>query len=184
MPIATAAAKFKPSHRNGFTLVELIVAMVLIAIAMLGITYSLSFGLKYQSHGLSQAQAVALAQAYLDEMLGQKFDANTPTGGVPPCHPSTIACAPASSFGGAGPRAAFTSINDYHGLDESPPLDMDGNPMSGYNGYRVQVEVRYADAAEQSVLGLDAPTDAKLLQVRVGMPDGTNLVVAAYRGNF
>ncbi len=186
MPTVKPASSRAPATRTslGFTLVELIVAMVLIAIAMLGITYSLSYGLRYQSHGLSQAQSVALAQAYLDEMLGQKFDANTPVGGMPPCHPDTLSCAAADTFGASGPRAAFTSINDYDGLDESPPLDIDGNPRSGYNGYRVRVAVRYASAAEQSEFALDASEDAKVMQVRVSDPSGSELVLAAYRGNF
>ena len=45
---------------SGFTLVELIVTMMLVSIAVLGISYALSFAFTHQSDGLWQAKAVAL----------------------------------------------------------------------------------------------------------------------------
>ena len=68
---------------DGFTLVELVVTMVVISIAVLGISYALSFAFSRQSDGLWQAKSVALAESYLEEIMARRYDEVTPLGGVP-----------------------------------------------------------------------------------------------------
>ncbi|MAT84972.1 MAG: hypothetical protein CMD39_11865, partial [Gammaproteobacteria bacterium] len=82
------------------------------------------------------------------------------------------------------PRAQFDDVDDYHGLDEQPPLDADGNPRAEYARYRVQVRVAYPDAAQQAALGLDDATDAKLITVDVMPPGESVMSFRVVRGNY
>ncbi|MEZ5561265.1 MAG: prepilin-type N-terminal cleavage/methylation domain-containing protein [Pseudomonadales bacterium] len=170
------------SRPAGFTLVELIVTLMLISIAVLGITYALSFAFARQSDGLWQSKAVALAESYFEEIMARRFDESAPLGGVPPCSPVTTACGPIGLEG--EPRAQFDDVDDYDGLDEQPPLDGDGNPRLEYAGYRVQVSVSYLDAAQVAALGLDEVSDAKRIAVTVTPPGQGPMRFTALRGNF
>lgn len=166
----------------GFTLVELVVTMVVISVAVLGISQALAFALSRQSDGLWQAKAVALAQSYVDEIVSRRYDEASPVGGVPPCAPAAIACTPVGPDGES--RSGFDDVDDYDGLDEQPPLDVEGNPRSEYAGYRVQVSVAYVDAAQASALGLDDTSDAKLITVSVTPPGQATLAFPIVRGNY
>lgn len=167
---------------SGFTLVELILTMLVISIAVLAITNSLSFAFRNQSDGLRQMRALSVAQAYLQEIHAKRFDEATPVGGIPACSPSTSAC---SSIGPDGEgRGSFDDIDDYDGVDDQPPLDISGAPMEGVDGYRVQVEVSYLTGGQVAALGLDDATDGKLISVTVSEPGGDSLTFSQFRGNY
>lgn len=172
-------------HASGFTLVELVVTMVLISIAVLGITQALAFALSHQSDGLWQAKSVALAESYIEAIMARRYDETTPVGGVPPCSPSTTACTAPASLGSDGEtRDQFDDVDDYHGVDDQPPLDADGNPRTEYSAYRVQVGVTYADAGQIAQYGLDDATDAKVVVVDVTAPGGDTMSFPVVRGNY
>lgn len=168
---------------SGFTLVELIITMAVISVAVLGITYALSFAFAHQSDGLWQAKSVALAESYLEEILSRRYDESTPLGGVPPCSAATAACSSVLGADGES-RAEFDDVDDFDGVNDLPPLDADGLPRPQYATYRVQVSVAYASAAQVAALGLDNPQDAKLINVTVTPPGGTPLDFPVLRGNF
>jgi hypothetical protein len=60
---------------------------------------------------------------------------------------------PANPLGpdGEANRWAFNDVDDFDGLDENPPYDVQGNPMDGEGGrpnflqYRRTVSIEYAD---------------------------------------
>ena len=167
---------------SGFTLVELIVTMMLVSIAVLGISYALSFAFSHSSDGLWQAKSVVLAESYIEEIVARRYDEATPLGGVPPCSPTTVAC---SAIGVDGEvRSEFDDVDDYDGVDDLPPVDVDGNPRAGYAGFRVQVSVAYADAAQIAGLGLDDATDAKIVMVTVTPPEMSDMNFPMLRGNY
>jgi MSHA pilin protein MshD len=181
MPAAERQARLQ-RRSAGFTLVELVVTLMVISIAVLGISQALAFALSRQSDGLWQARAVALAQAYVEEIMARRYDEAAPVGGVPPCAPGAAAC---SSIGPDGEsRDAFDDVDDYHGLDEQPPRDATGQPRTGYAGWRAQVAVRYLDAAQVAALGADHPSDGKLVTVTVSPPGQTPLSFSVLRGNY
>ena len=63
----------EPSRRSaGFTLVEAIVAMVIMSIAVLGVTYAVGFGARAQAVGGTQTRTVELAQAYFEEIAARQ----------------------------------------------------------------------------------------------------------------
>ncbi len=169
---------------QGFTLVEMIVTILIIAIASVGITSSLSFALRHQSDGIWRTKAIALAEAYAEEIMARRFDENTPIGGLPPCSATTVPCSADADFDDGETRANFDDVDDYHNLNEAPPVDAMGIARSGYNNYRVQIQVAYASAAQVVALGLTQPTDAKVVTLWVTPPGQPRLEYNLVRGNF
>ncbi len=153
---------------------------------MLAIGQALSFAFARQSDGLWQAKAVALAQSYVEEIKARRYDEAAPVGGVPPCAPAALPpAAPCSAVGADGEtRSQFDDVDDYHGLDEQPPMDAEGNPRSEYARYRVQVSVAYVDAGQIAALGLDDATDAKLITVDVTPPGEAVMSFRLLRANY
>ena len=171
-----------PVVEHGFSLVELVVTMLVISIAVLGITSALSFGLRHQSDGLWQAKSLALIDSYVEEILSRRFDEASPPGGVPPC--DGVTCSDAASFDDGETRAEYDDVDDYDGLVENPPRWIDGTVRAGYDGYAVSIQVRYPTAAEVTTLGLGSAIDAKLITVNVAPPGLNTLSVGVVKTNF
>jgi MSHA pilin protein MshD len=119
----------------------------------------------------------------MEEILARRFDEATPLGGVPACDPSGTPCSSIGVDAGES-RALFDDVDDYDGVDDSPPQNAEGVDRLNYAGYRVRVSVAYADAAEQTAYGLDGASDAKPITVTVSHPTGSALVFSAYKGNY
>jgi MSHA pilin protein MshD len=180
--LATVSRAGCRARSAGATLVELIITIVIMAIVLVTIASTLSYSAGRSADLLFQVKMVELGQAYLEEILTKRFDENSPAGGVPACAPATVACGAVGVEGET--RILFDDVDDYNGLNESPPLDPDGNVRQQYVGYRVVVAVSYVTPALQAAYGLDGVTDAKYIQVTVSAPTGNPLVFAAYKGNF
>lgn len=188
-------------RQQGITIIELVISIAILAIALTSVTLLLSGGLRRSSDTLLEVRAVALGQAYLDEILGKRFDENTRDSGIPPCRNSTGSPRLCSSV--LGPetgetRSSYDDVDDYNGLDEGlgavdtvlrDPL---GNARQGFDNYRVRVSVRAVDVgvggseAGLSVANeLDDSQDAKLIEVTVSHRSLANgIVFSAYKSNF
>lgn len=194
----------------GITLIEMIVTIVILAIALIGISQAIQGGAQRSADTLVELRAVALAQAYLAEIMGKRFDENANNNGIPPCRPSAPParqCTDEGSFGfdyttpvepGENARSKLDDVDDFHGMDEgdgqtTPLQDPDGNDRVGYENFRIQVEVRYInvdmigdeefDLQINNELGDEH--DAKLITVTVShraQPDGYKF--SAYKANF
>lgn len=189
-------------RETGLSLIELIVTILILAIALVGITVMLQGNLSRSADTTLQVRTVALGQAYLDEILGKRFDERTRNSGIPPCRasaPPPRQCTAEGSFGpdGGETRATYDDVDDYHGLDQGdgqtdPLQDANGNTRTGYDNFRVQVSVRYINIGggeEEENLGvgseLDDELDAKLITVTVlhrSLDNGVNF--SAYKANF
>ena len=200
MRVTVMSSMAKP--QMGVTMVELVITIVILAISLLGITFAIQGGLSRSADATLQIRTVALAQAYLDEILGKRFDEKSSPSGVPPCRavaPPLPQCTLEAAFGpdGVETRSGFDDVDDYHGLDEgdgqaNPLQDAEGNTRVGYDNFRVRVGVRYINVGvgeEEENLGvnneLDDELDAKLITVTVSyrsQPAGFDF--SAYKSNF
>jgi len=169
--------------QHGVTLVEMIIAIVIMSIALVSLAFTISLSTSKSADIFWQVKVVELGQAYMEEILARRFDEATPVGGIPACVPSGTACT-AIGLDSGETRTLFDDVDDYDGVDDSPPKDAEGNDRLNYIGYRVQVSVAYADAAQQTAYGLDGPYDAKLITVTVSHPTGKALKFSAYKGNY
>lgn len=186
--------------QGGLSLIELIVSIVILAIALIGVTFAIQSGVSQSSDITLQVRSVALAQAYLDEILGKRFDEKSRASGIPPCRASAPAprqCSVTMGPDGVETRATYDDVDDYHGLDEGdgqtdPLQDALGATRSGYENFRVEVEVRYIDVGTgmpEENLGLanelDDQYDAKLIVVTVSYRSFSGgLKFSAYKSNF
>ena len=178
-----AASKFYSAKCvAGATLVELIVTIVIMAIALVSLALTVSFSASHSADSMIEVKLVELGQAYTEEILTKRFDENSPSGGVPACYPAGTAC------GALGveseTRSTYDDVDDYDGLDESPPVDSLGNVRQNYTGFRVQVSVSYMTAAQQLSYGLDDASDAKLIELTISPPSGSPLDFTFYKGNY
>lgn len=147
----------------GVTLIETIVFMVVIGLALTALLSVFNESVVKSVDPVVRVRALEVGQAQLDEILSRKYDANTPTGGVPAC-----GVAPIPACAGIAPNGLFDDVGDYQGYtNNSDPL------------YPVSVSVENAGGD----LGLP-PINAKLVTVNVGMPGGDSLTLSAYRTNF
>lgn len=184
--------------QQGVTLIELVVVIVILAIALYGVTTSLSGALSRSADVVPQTRALALAQSYLDEILAKRFDEHSVPRGIPPCISNCTDEADFGPDGGETSRDEFDDVDDYDGLDEgfeqaSALQDAEGNNRSGYDEFRVRVAVRYLElgggGVEENLTAelndLTDAQDAKLITVTVSHasePDGWKF--SAYKANF
>ncbi len=167
---------------RGFTMIELVITIVIMAIALVSLAMTVSFSARHSADSMIQVKLVELGQAYLEEILTRRFDENSPVGGIPACFPAGTTCGALGAESES--RSEYDDVDDYAGLDESPPRDSLGNARSNYVGYRVVIDVAYMSAAELTAYSLDDATDGKLITATVYPPSGKAVVFSAYKGNF
>lgn len=154
---------------EGVTLIELLVFIVVMAIALAAVVGVYSQAVRGSNDPLIRLRALELGQAQLDEILARKFDENTPNGGVPAC----------DSTGGPV-CAGIVADSDYDDVG-----DYNGFVDNSHSGYSIQVSV--VEAGDD--LGLIA-SRARLITVTVSAPalstspSGSSINLSAYRVNF
>lgn len=168
---------------GGFTLVELIVTILVTAIALTALGVGLLTASRNSADPIISMRAAALAQAYIDEIQSKRFDENSGNGGVTRCgETGQPACSVTLGSDAGETRASYDDVDDYHGLDESPPQNVLGSNPAQYDGFRVRVSVSYG-GGELASFGTSI-TDLKRITVTVTTPVGADFVFATYRGNF
>lgn len=186
-------------HCGGLTLVELVVSIVIISIALSMVALTVSSGISRSSDTLLETRVVALARSYMAEILGKRFDENTPPGGLPPCNSvAGLSCSSVLGPEAGESRADFDDVDDYHGFSEGagtdePQLhDMDGRVREGYDNFRIEISVRYLETIpEGAEAGLGEPhqqlgsSDAKLITLYITPGNSSEpRVFTAYKVNF
>lgn len=156
----------------GATLVELIVSIVVISVGLAGVLLVINRAVSSSADPMIQHQTVAIAEAYLEEILAKDF-----------------------SPGPGAIRGQFDDVDDYHDLANNgctattpacPALgscvcDQTGAPIAGLQGYAVNVQVTDAALGDITV----ASGDAKLIQVTVTPPlNVPPVTLSGYRTNY
>ncbi len=139
-------------RQAGMTLIEVVIATVIIAAAgttIIGLLTSMS---QRSAEAASQAQSTSIARAYLNEIRARSF---------------TCSGAPVL-------RRDFDCVTRYSGLDETP-TDRFGNAIPNLNDYRVQVAVTPVS------IGPIAAADARLIIVTVSDAFGGRTVLSGVK---
>ncbi|MGX5913132.1 type IV pilus modification PilV family protein [Aliidiomarina sp. Khilg15.8] len=178
----------KVSSQRGFTLVEIIVGIVVLAIALTLITSIILPAARQSVTPVYQVRAAELGQSMLNEVLSRSFDEQSDRqGGQLRCGEqdddgNENPCTASANFGPDGEdRDRFDDVDDYHLLaDIETAL---GDPLAArYPNFSLLIEVCYSDA--QGNCGVQAEPQFKRILVRVTTPEGQNLDFSAIRGNF
>ncbi len=105
----------------GVTLVELIISIVIIAVALSGVLLVMNFTTSHSADPMIQHQAVAIAESYLEEIL------------LRPCEPDATP--------GQVNRTLFDNVEDYNGLPDTLVRDQNGAAIPSLAAYSVTVTV-------------------------------------------
>ncbi len=111
----------KKTDNRGVTLVELVIALVITSIAVTGVLLAFTQTVASSADPMIDAQALAVAEAYMDEILAK------PVAGTAGCTNGV-------------PRASCGTVGAYDGL-AGAPADQFGTAIAELNDYAVTVAV-------------------------------------------
>ncbi len=151
----------KAIGQRGVTLIEMIVAMVIISIALAGVLLVMNFTTMHSADPMIQLQAQVIAEAYMEEITLQYYE--NPTGG----------------YGGAD-RRFFDDVDDYNGLSDTGAVDQNGNAIIGLESYNVTVAV----AVPAAIGPVGNAELAKHITVRVQHSTLVDLQLVGYRTDY
>lgn len=185
-PHAPIASKLETRNSElrkslGLSLVEQIVFIVVVGAAVAGVLAALNLAARGSADPMIQKQALAIAEAVLEEIQLQPFtycdpdDANAAT--------ALNAAGCASTAEAIGPEAgetrlgvpAFDNVNDYHGFSMSSMTDIAGAAVAGLDGYAVSVGVT------GQALGAVPASESLLITVTVTGPGNVSVALHGYR---
>ncbi len=183
---------FSGRDNRGVSLIELILFIVIIGAGLAGILGVMNLTTRASADPLIQKQALAIAEAYLEEVLAMPFtycepdDAHAATaesaGAVNPA--DTTRCATTLEALGAEGEARgsttvpYDNVNDYNSLAAGAPANLDGTAISELDAYQVSVAV-VAEA-----LGTVASSASLRVTVTVTGPIGTVVRLDGYRTRY
>ena len=147
-------------RQHGVTLIELIVAITIVAIAVGGVLGAISAISSRSADAMVQQQAISIAQAYLDEIL-QRWVVD-PGGTVP----------------NSG-RGSWDTVDKYNGLSDVGAHDQYGNAIASLAGYNVGVLVTTSGG-----LGGIASAAARRIDVTVTHAPNVSVVLSGYRTDY
>ncbi|RUO26674.1 pili assembly chaperone [Aliidiomarina minuta] len=172
--------------QQGFTLIEIIMGIVVLAIALLLITSVLLPAARQSITPVYQVRAAELGQSLLNEIMAKSFDqASDRRGGRQRCKADQEPlCTAPDQLGpdNTETRDRFNDVDDYHGLSGSVESALGEDLSDLYPGFSVQINVCYSDANASQCL--NEITLFKRVQITVFTPDNQPFEFSALRGNF
>lgn len=154
--------------QKGFTLIEMVVFLVVVATASTALFKVYNYSLINQGDPLIRVRAIELAQARLDEVLALKYDESTPTGGIPACSNGSIV--PGSGGGAATAATPVACTNT---------ADANMNDVDDYNGVSDTPVTGYTRIVTVATNG-----NLKTITVVVSGPKSVSWTMSAIRANF
>ena len=148
------------ARMQGFTLVELIVSITIVAIAAGALLGTVAVFSSRSADAMLQQQAIAIAQAYLDE-ISQRWivDPN----GTPP---------------NTG-RGSWDTVDEYNGLVDVGAHDQFGNAIAALSGYTVSVAV-----SQSTALPGISGSAARRIDITVTASPNVTVKLSGYRTSY
>lgn len=147
-------------RERGVTLIEMVIAITIVAIAATTILAAIGAIASRSADAMMQQQAIAIAQAYLDE-IEQRWvvDPN----GTPP---------------NTG-RGSWDLVDEYNGLVNVGAEDQFGNPIAALSNYTVSV----ATTTTSGLTGVPSAS-ARRIDITVSYPPGYSVTLSGYRTKY
>lgn len=149
---------------RGFSLVELIIAIVIMSAGLAGLMSVIPFAIRTSADPMLTKQALTIAEGLLNEISAKPF--SNPAGG----------------FSGAATqanRAFFDDAQDYNGYNSTGAYAIEGvTPITGLGSYDVSVSVA------GTALSAATAADCLLITVTVSYPGGNTITLSGYRLNY
>lgn len=151
---APRMSNLAPIRQQGVTLIELILSMVIIAVALTGVLSVMNLSVSHSADPLLQSQSIAIAESYLEEILLQAYADPSPIPGV------------------EASRDLYDNVADYNGLNDVGVHDQLGNLISELNNFNVAVSVANVTVTGNSAL------EVTVTVTKAGVP---NISLVGYR---
>ncbi|HVY65682.1 MAG TPA: prepilin-type N-terminal cleavage/methylation domain-containing protein [Gammaproteobacteria bacterium] len=148
------------ARQRGVTLIELVISIVVIAIAAGAVLGVLSRSVGRSADAMVMSQAVAIAEAYMEEITLKPF-------------------ADPDGVDGETVRTDFDDVDDYNGLVDVGARDQLGNAPGALSRYTVAVAVTPSSALT-NVPG----ADAERIDVRVTYAPNVTVALTGYRTRY
>lgn len=143
--------------QSGMTLIEVVISIVVIAIAVSSVLGVLSSTVGRSADAMVISQGVSIATAYIEEIALKDF--TDPDG-----------------IDGEVGRINFDDVDDYDGLVDNGAFDQFGNPIASLGAYTVSVAVN-SSTALPGVAG----SDVLRVDVRVQFAPYLDYTLSSYR---
>ncbi len=187
----------KTRNQRGFTLIEIVVGMVVLAVALTIVSGVFLPQANKTTSQMYQIKATALGKRIMDQVLIRYYDdASTNSGGFIRCGETVLTSIPfhcSAKLGTEGGEVStdpdkFNDVDDYNvychdqtGYDPSAAL---GYFTNQYPGYGLQICVSFAADKFDPSVGSGVIDVAKRIQVTVFMPDDDSIQLTAFKGNY
>lgn len=176
----------------GLSLVELIVFIVVVGVAVAGVLAALNVATRASADPMVQKQALAIAEALLEEVQLQPFtycdpdDANAATALNPAgCATTAEAIGPEAGETRLNAVTPFDNVNDYNTFSMVGGItDITGGAITGLDAYTATVGV--ATQSLDVIAGTDASgaPQSLLITVTVTGPGNTTVTLHGYRTRY
>lgn len=155
---------------RGFSLLEILVTIIVLAIAASSIMGVYINVVQKSADPLIQQQAIAIAEAYLEEINLKQF-----------CEDPPACAAESGSSEGAETRSVFNDVQDYNALVDSVVRDQNNNAIGTLSSYSVQVSVNGQSLSGGATI---AASDAMRIDVTVDHPAIDPISLSGFRTNY
>jgi MSHA pilin protein MshD len=153
----------KRMRQHGFTLVELIIAMVIIGISLAAVVGVFNFNTVASARPIVDKQMRAFAEGLMEEIQHQPFSASANGAPSQPCA-----------------RDSYNDLMDYNGYQQTKLCDINGNDL-GLGGMSVLVAVGAASPAAP----MPGVPGGDVLQITITVSHGSdNVRLQGWRTNF
>jgi len=141
----------------GFTLLEIITTVVVIAVAATALMSVFSSTVATSADPVLEHQAIAIAEAYMEEILLKDFDQTPPP---------------------APPRAEYDDVRDYNNLPDTVVRDQNGVAIGALSDYSITVAV-----VLDSLNGIAAANSLRI-DITVSHASIDPVLLSGYRTNY
>ncbi|MCP4593938.1 MAG: hypothetical protein GY842_24665 [bacterium] len=162
---ALSPALPKRTHRRGLTLIEALLATVVLAFTSIAVTQAVVVGQMQTMDALRRARALEMAEALVDEVLRLPY-------------------ADPNGTGGEVGRTNFDDVADYHGFSEATGTlsDLSGTAYaSPYQGFSRAVTVVAAGGGGISVTEFGDPLPGLVVSVTVQDSAGATWTLTRFK---
>lgn len=154
---------------SGFTLIEIIVTIVVLSIASTALLSVFTSTVSTSANPMIQQQAIAIAEAYMEEILLKDF--SDPQGGE-------LGTAESGET-----RASYDDVQDYNSLAPGAAPTDQNNGSIGVTGYSVTISVVMPSSTAEELNGIPA-ADTRRIDISVNHPAIDPINLSGYRTNY
>lgn len=151
----------------GFTLLEVLVTIVVLGIAASAILGVFTSTIRTSADPLIQQQAVAIAEAYLEEIQLKPF-----------ADPTQVETGGAEA---GESRSNYDDVQDYDGLNDAGARDQNDNAIAALAAFDVQVSVQGRDLSGTNTVPV---SDSLRIDVTVDHAVIDPILISGFRTNF